>query len=160
MWFVGRIPLFGSPFGVLKFGWRGSVAWRASVTWNPWNLFWNPELLHWAFENTSKNGSLCENNNADASDEGFRKGCAEKCKTPGSRNSMRTALGKKLDLRRGLFHRWWFPNTRFRSRQHGKQHCCNTDTTYNNMIVKPHSLKPPPTQVPINAKLRTCWVNV
>ena len=27
------------------------------------------------------------------------------------------------DLRRGVFHRRWFHDTRFRSTQHGKQHC-------------------------------------
>ena len=30
----------------------------------------------------------------------------------------------------------WFQNTIFRSKQHGKQHFCNTDTACNNMFFE------------------------
>ena len=40
------------------------------------------------------------------------------------------------------------------SKQHGKHRCCNTDTTCNNICLKPPSLKPPPAQVPTHACMR------
>ena len=40
------------------------------------------------------------------------------------------------DLRRGLFRRVRFQNTRFCLKHHGKQHCCNADTTCNNTFVE------------------------
>ena len=52
------------------------------------------------------------------------------------------------DLRRGLFHRGRFQNTRCCLKQHGKQHCCNTDTTCNNIFSEATPSKPPPSQVP------------
>ena len=36
----------------------------------------------------------------------------------------------------GCFKRGWFRNTRFRSKQHGKQHRGSTDTTCNNVFVE------------------------
>ena len=62
-------------------------------------------------------------------------------------------LGARIwDLRRGLFHRGWFQNTIFYSKQHGKQHCCTTDTTCNNIFVETTSFETTPYASP-----DACW---
>ena len=71
---------------------------------------------------------------------GGRRESRERDDTSAVRNSCR-------DLRRGLLHRG-LQNTRFRSKQHGKQHCCSTDTTCNIMFLKPPPSKPHPCASP------------
>ena len=48
------------------------------------------------------------------------------------------------DVPRGLLHRGWLQNARFRSRQHGKQHWCNTDTACNNVFFETNPFETTP----------------
>ena len=53
----------------------------------------------------------------------------------------------------GLFHQGWFQNNRRRIKQHGKRHCCNTDSTYSNLFVETTPSETTPYESP-NAWLR------
>ena len=70
-----------------------------------------------------------------------------------------TAITNIRDVHRGLFHRGWFQNNMCCLKLHSKQHCCNTDTTCNDVYFETTPYENPNTSCVMVCAWSPCLAN-